>query len=214
VAFFSSSLLKLPDGGWVTMLIAGAAVAVMATWRKGRRVLSRRLTESVVPLDDFLRDMQRKQPYRVPGTAVFMTLSPVGVPVTLLHYFKHNQVLHERVFLLSIRTGAVPFVKTADRLRVEDFGQGFHRLVAVYGFMETPDVPEIMRLAAESGLENVPEKTTYFLGRETLLTTGKSELSGWRKRLFSIMSRNAPPATTYFKIPPNRVMELGVLIEI
>ncbi|MFP5212746.1 MAG: KUP/HAK/KT family potassium transporter, partial [Acidobacteriota bacterium] len=162
----------------------------------------------------FLEDVKRKNPTRVPGTAVFMTVSPFGTPLPLLHHLKHNHVLHEKVVLLSIQSADVPTVSEEDRVKLEDLGQEFYRVVATYGFMQSPNVPETMRLAAVLGLETEPFTTTYFLGRETLVTTGDSKMMRWRKNLFAFMSRNSQAATTYFSIPLDRVVELGVQVEL
>ena len=151
---------------------------------------------------------------RVRGTAVFMTLSPEGVPPTLLHHVKHNHMLHEHVVLLTLQSADVPVVANEDRMRIERLSQGFYRLAAWYGYMETPSVPKLMKLAAGFGLPLEPTRTTFYLGRETLLTTGKSTMAHWRKSLFAFMSRNAANPAVYFGIPPNRVVELGAQVQL
>jgi len=143
-----------------------------------------------------------------------MTISPVGMPPVLLHHYKHNRVFHEQVVLLSIVAVGVPTVPPEERLQLEPMGHGFYRLIAHYGFMETPNVHVIMRGAEGLGLKIIPEMTSYYLGRETLLTTGKSKMRHWRKTLFALMSRNTPTPTTYFGLPPGRVVELGVQVEL
>lgn len=214
MAFFGANLLKLVDGGWFTILIASVVTLLMATWRDGRAAISRRMVESRLPVEVFLDDVARHVPQRVYGTSVYLTVSPVGTPPALLHFYKHAHVLHERVMLLSIQSADVPTVPTEERLQLKDLGQGFYRLIASYGFMERPKVPEIMKIASGMGLEMDPATTTYFLGRETLLTTGTSEMFLWRKKLFALMSRNAQTAMSYFSIPINRVVELGVQVEV
>jgi len=215
LAYFSSNLLKILDGGWFTILIAAAAVVAMATWRDGRKALHGRFLAVSIPLEAFLADVAHKKPLRVPGTAVFMSVSPTGTPLTILHSFKHIRVLHKHVVILTITSTDTPSVDPDERLTISDLGQGFERVVARYGFMETPSVPDIMAQARAMGLRaDGPSDTTYFLGRETLLTTGRSGLASWRKRLFAVMSQNARPATTYFGIPPGRVVELGVQVEL
>ena len=151
---------------------------------------------------------------RVPGTAVFMTLSPEGTPPTLLHHIKHNHVLHEKVVLLSIISKDTPTVPADERIKLTDLGQGFYRVEAFYGFMQKPNVPQIMKMVAQYGLVTDPMTTTFYLGRETLLTGGKSKMMRWRKAIFAFMSRNAGNPTSYFGIPANRVVELGTQIEL
>jgi len=215
LAFFGSNLLKVADGGWVTLLIAALVVMAMATWEDGRQALRRLALAGTVPLRTFLADVSAKKPIRVPGTAVFMSLSPQGTPVTLLHHYKHNKIFHQNVVILSITAADVPYVASSERLDIQDLGLGFFRIVARYGFMETPNVPEVMAQARASGIPiDPPADTTFFLGRESLLTTGKVKMAGFRKSLFALMSRNARPATAYFGLPPGRVVELGVQVEL
>jgi KUP system potassium uptake protein len=215
LSYFSANLLKILDGGWFTVLIAAMAVAAMATWRDGRKALHSRFMAVSIPLGDFLAEVAVKNPHRVPGTAVFMSVSPTGTPLTILHSFKHTKVLHRNVVILTVTSADTPYVDPQQRLTISDLGQGFHRVVARYGFMETPNVPRIMARARAAGLPaDGPSDTTFFLGRETLLTTGRSGLASWRKKLFAVMSQNARPATTYFGIPPGRVVELGVQVEL
>lgn len=215
LAYFGSNLLKVADGGWFTLLIAALIVLAMATWEDGRKALRKLSMASAVPLRVFLADVATKQPLRVPGTAVFMSLSPQGTPVTLLHHYKHNKIFHEHVVILSITAADVPTVEDDERLDIQDLGLGFIRIVARYGFMETPDVPAVMAQARNLGMPiDPPADTTFFLGRESLLTTGKASMAGYRKTLFALMSRNARPATAYFGLPPGRVVELGVQVEL
>ncbi len=214
LSFLSANLLKIVDGGWITLSIALAILAVMVTWRDGRALLARHYGHMRMPLDVFLRDMEYYKPQRTSGTAVFMSISPEGVPHTLLHHFKHNEAMHERVILLSILAAETPSVAPEQRLTIQDLGQGFHRVVARYGFMETPRVPEIVELANAQGLALDVYATSFFLGRETLLTTGDSPMAPWRKKLFAFMSRNAWNATSFFNIPPGRVVELGNQVEL
>ncbi len=215
LAFFGANLLKVADGGWFTLLIAALVVLAMATWQDGRKALRDLSMAATVPLRTFLQEIATRNPIRVPGTAVFMSLSPQGTPVTLLHHYKHNKVFHDSVVILTITAADTPTVPENDRLDIQDLGSGFFRIVARYGFMETPDVPDIMARARETGIPiDPPADTTFFLGRESLLTTGKSRLAGFRKSLFALMSRNARPATAYFGLPPGRVVELGVQVEL
>ena len=230
LAFFGANLLKIPDGGWVPLTIAAIVYIVMSTWKKGRVRLSEIVRETTLPLESFLKDIGRSRPPRVPGTAIFMTSLPEGAPPVLLHHLKHNKVLHEKVVLLSITTEEIPQVPAGERLTCTDLGEGFYQVKAHVGFMETPDVPQMLRDAAAEGQQALALKlmdTTFYLGRETLIATrsrghgaadGPSEharerLATWRKRLFIVMTRNAQSATAFFGLPPNRVVELGAQIQ-
>jgi KUP system potassium uptake protein len=214
VAFFSSNLLKVAHGGWVPLLVAAIVYTLMTTWKRGRTILSNILRRSSLPLDLFLRDVANRKPVRVPGTAIFMTSDPEGTPVVLLHHLKHNKVLHEQVMLMSIVSGEVPEVPDEERVEVERLSENFVRVVARYGFMEKPNVPEVLEYCEESGISHLkPHEVSFFLGRERLIPIGASRMARWRKKLFAIMSRNAQGATEFFQIPPNRVVELGAQIE-
>lgn len=211
-AYFGSNLLKIADGGWLTLAVAAGIMTAMVTWRDGRQALARRIPR--FPVDFFIRDVAHKEPFRVKGVAVFMTISPTGTPPALLHHFKHNHILHEKVILLSMLSTDVPAVPDAEKLTIEKMKQGFYRVIARHGFMETPNAPDIMRMAAGSGLDINPELITYFMGRETLVTTGNSKMARWRKTFFVFMSRNAWTAPAYFGIPSGRAVEMGIQIEL
>jgi KUP system potassium uptake protein len=213
LAFFGANLIKVAQGGWVPLAIAAAVFLVMATWKRGRAYLAEQ-RKSALSIEAFLDDLARREVVRVPGSAVFLTSTTEGAPPLLLHHFKHNKVLHEQVILLTVLTESQPKVPVAERVSVEDLGQGFHRAVAHYGFMETPNVPRVLLRCQAAGLRLVAEPVTYYLARETLLTSGRSGLPRWRKRLFSFLSRNARPANAFFGLPPNRVVEMGAQIEI
>jgi KUP system potassium uptake protein len=212
-AFLGANTLKIHQGGWVPLAIALAILTLMTTWKRGRQVLAEIMQRSSMPLDLLLTDIGRKRVHRVPGTAVFLTSVTDGAPVVLLHHLKHNKVLHQQVVLLSIVSADVPEVEDAERLQVTTLEHGFFRVTASYGFMETPNVPRVLAMSERFGLRERPSETSYFLGRERLIPTGRSRMVRWRKKLFSIMSRNAISATEFFGIPPNRVVELGAQIE-
>jgi KUP system potassium uptake protein len=214
IPFFAANALKLFSGGWFPIAVALALFIVMTTWKKGRALLGANLAAKMLPIDMFLEDVDQHGPHRVPGTAVFMSSNPKGIPIVLLHHWKHNQVMHKTVVLLSVLSEPIPEVSSDARVSVSDLGRGFYQVTAHYGFMETPNVPSIMRRAAREGVPYAPERTSYFLGRETLLATGESKMLRWRKTLFSFISRNSRSATQYFGIPPDRVVELGMQISL
>ncbi len=215
LAFFSANVHKIADGGWFPVSVGVAMFALMTTWRRGRELLAQAFRDQSLPLDLFMADLTTTKPLRVVGTAVFMTSNPDGAPPVMLHYFKHSKTLHEQVILLSITTRHVPELGRVDHVeQIEELGHGFYRVRAQYGFMETPNVIELMDICAEKGLETRKTDTSYFLGRETLILTHKKGMAKWRKMLFAAMSRNARPANAFFQIPPNRVVELGAQIEL
>jgi KUP system potassium uptake protein len=214
LAFFGANSLKIPHGGWFPLVIAGAVYTLMATWWQGRRILAQRLQSEVLPLEHFLEEVKAHQPLRVPGTAVFMYAHPTGTPPALRLNFKHNKVLHERVVVLTVVTEEIARVPARQRLALTPLGEAFYRVVAHYGFMESPDIPAILDQVKRHGLQLEPEDITYFLGRETLLATKKPGMAVWRERLFALMVRNAQSAMTFFRIPPDRVVELGSQVEL
>lgn len=214
VAYISGNLFKIVDGGWFPLFVAAIIAVAMTTWKKGREELYRKLVGARFPIESFLSELPKSGLPRVPGTAVFMTLSPVGTPPTLLHNVKHNHILHEKVVFLSIISTDTPTVPPAEQIKLNDLGQGFYRVEAFYGFMQKPNVPQVMKMVAKYGLVTEPMTTTFYLGRETLLTGGKSKMMRWRKAIFAFMSRNAGNTTVYFGIPANRVVELGTQIEL
>lgn len=212
-AFFGANLLKIRDGGWVPLTLAFFIFILMTTWNRGREIVQDLLRRGMLPIDLLLADLANRKTARVPGLAVFMTREPEGAPVVLLHHLKHNKVLHEQVVLLSITSEEVPEIPDAERITIQRLSQGFYRITARYGFMETTNVPGILARAREAGIDSKPLETTYYLGREQLIPTGTTPLWSWRKKLFVFMSRNSRSATAFYGIPPNRVVELGAQIE-
>jgi KUP system potassium uptake protein len=213
LSFFGSNALKIVHGGWVPLAIAISVFTLMTTWNSGRRIVQSLLARGSLPIDLFMADVTKRKPFRAPGTAVFMTSNPEGAPLVLLHHLRHNKTLLENVILLSILATNVPTVPDTERITVTDLGEGFWRVVAKYGFMEKADVPEVLARCRGLGVVADRRDTTYFLGRERLLPTGRARLARWRKKLYIFMSRNSRTATEYFAIPPNRVVELGAQIE-
>jgi KUP system potassium uptake protein len=213
LAFFGSNAAKVLDGGWFPLAVGLCVFGVMTTWWRGRLELSQVMDAGVIPDPLFLADLAEAPPPRVRGTAVFMSSTPGGIPNVLIHHLKHNQVLHAHVVLFSIKTHPVPAMDLERNLEVRELGQGFFRVVAHVGFMQSTDVPRLLALGARHGIVAEPMTTTYYLGRQTLLTSGRSGIARWRKVLFGFLSRNARPPTTFFGLPPNRVVELGLQIE-
>ena len=214
LAFLGANALKIAKGGWVPLVIAVALAVLMTTWKTGRAMLGGIMRQASLPLELLLEEIGHRPPPRVPGTAVFMTSSSEGAPVVLMHHLKHNKALHQQVVLLSVLAAEEPDVEDDARVVVEPLQHGFWRVTATYGFMETPNVPRVMALCAKHGLRTRPLETSYYLGRERLLPTGKAKMARWRKKVFVFLSRNALPATQYYGLPPNRVVELGAQIEL
>jgi KUP system potassium uptake protein len=212
-AFFAANFIKIHQGGWVPLTIAFFIFVLMTTWNRGRDIVQDLLRRGMLPIDLLLADLANRKTVRVPGMAVFMTREPEGAPVVLLHHLKHNKVLHEQVVLLSILSEEVPEIPDTDRITIKKLPQGFYRITARYGFMESTNVPAILARAKEAGIDNKPLDTTFYLGREQLIPTGPTPLWNWRKKLFVFMSRNSRSATAFYGIPPNRVVELGAQIE-
>ena len=215
LAFFSANMLKLAHGGWFPLLVSAFILFLMLTWRKGRRVLRGRLGEMCLPLDEFLSDLKNQRIQRVPGTGVYMSGNRQGTPLALLHNLKHNKVLHEQVVVLTVQTEEVPYLTNSkDRVATQELEGGFWRVQVHFGFMEKPDVPAALESVKEAGLRFAPMRTTYFIGRETILATRKLGLSSWRGSIFAWMTRNAGDVTSYFCLPPNGVVELGARVEV
>lgn len=213
--FFAANTLKVLDGGWLPLLVGMAVYTLMTTWYRGRELLIGHISRDIEPLGTFLKRLAKAPPVRVPGTAVFLTAPLPGAPPILGHHLKYNQVLHERVILLTVLTEDVPRVSATSRLEVDELGQGFCQILVHYGYMQTPNVPLALRLAGELGLHVDLDTTTYYLGRSTLLPTERvAGMQIWREWLFVVMVRNAGNLSDYYHLPPERVVELGLRIEI
>jgi KUP system potassium uptake protein len=213
VSFFAANIIKVLDGGWFPLAVGAVIYTLMTTWRKGRQILNERLAEQSLSIDDFLRDLGRGSLPRVPGTAVFMTRDDHGTPTPLLHNIKHNKVVHKNVVLLTVDIEEKSHLGGEERYDWQELGQGVYRLRVRYGFMEDPDIPQLLE-----SLQNVPVvfstmTTSYFLGRETLIATRRPGMAIWREKLFAWMLRNASSAATFFGLPANQVIELGAQIE-
>ena len=216
LSFFSSTLLKVVDGGWFPLVIGGVVFMIMRTWRHGREIMFERLRTQSVPLKGFLESLFRDPPMRVPGTAVFLTATPDSTPHALLHNLSHNKVLHERVVFLTVEMADVPWVAFQKRVAVTKLGHGCWSMKVRYGFMNEPDVGQALEIAGTLGLEFDMMTTSFFLSRETVVpvATLPSAMAHWRERLFAAMARNAGNAADYFNLPTNRVIELGTKVEI
>ncbi|HWQ90836.1 MAG TPA: potassium transporter Kup [Clostridia bacterium] len=214
LAYCGANLLKIAHGGWVPLVLATALFAVMTTWRKGRELLRKRLQNTIVPLESLLHDLRQTKHASAAGTAVFMAGDPRGAPLALLHNLKHNAVVHERNVILTIQTSEKPHIAPEKRVEVQDLGPGFYRVIGHFGFMEQPNVPVLLDACAQHGLKFQLHRTTFFLSSETILSRRKTGLSRWRAILFAVLARNAQRATAFFSLPPNRVVELGMQVEL
>jgi KUP system potassium uptake protein len=217
LAFLSANVVKIEHGGWFPLVAAAVVFTLLSTWKRGRALLADQMRGAGLPLELFLQEIARSKPHRVPGTAVFLTGNVGTAPPVMLHHLKHNKVLHERVMLVSLLTEDIPTVPEGERVTYKDVGGGFHQVMARYGFMETPDVPALLEALSKKGVvpfRLAPMQTTYYLGRETLLPNGPAPMARWRKRIFIIMARNAQTASSFFGLPPNRVVELGAQIQL
>jgi KUP system potassium uptake protein len=205
LAFLGANLVKIAHGGWLPLVIAALAYVMMTSWKRGRELLGAHVRDNLVPLADFWELLRVERPARVPGTAVFMTSNSDGTPPAMLFNFVHNHVVHEHIVLLTVITMPNARVDPEQRLTIEPVYEGVVRLIGRYGFMETPDVPQLLKVANLDGV--VAEHTTYFLGREAVVT--ERRWTHIRLALFSMLSRNAASATDFFNIPPDRMMEIG-----
>ena len=216
-AFFSANVIKVLDGGWFPLTLGVSVFMLLSTWKLGRKLLYEKLKQDSIPIKDFIASLAAGGPLRVDGTGIFMTADPESVPRALLHNLYHNKVLHERVVLLNVTTEDVPHVPENERVRVEGLTAGFHRAYVRYGFKDDPDLPRALELCAAQGLDFEMMETSFFLGRETVVSmpiSRRSRMAKWRQILFTWMFRNADTATAFFKIPPNRVVELGAQVEL
>jgi KUP system potassium uptake protein len=213
LAFFGANLLKVLHGGWLPLVIGTSIFTLMTTWKTGRRIIADRLKARAFPLEQFVAALTEKPPIRVPGTAVFMTAQPRGTPPALSHNLRYNKILHQQVVVLCVSTLQIPHVAAADQLTLEKLDHGVSRVSIRYGFMQDPDVPGALRRAVSKGMKINPDDMTYFLGRETIIVTERPGMAMWREKLFVLMARNAVRATAYFRLPLERVIELGVQVE-
>ncbi|HEX8210301.1 MAG TPA: potassium transporter Kup [Longimicrobium sp.] len=214
LGFWGANIIKVPHGGWFPLVVGAVVFTLLTTWKKGRRILAERLQERTLPRALFLREVEASPPARIPGTAVFMYSDPNGTPPALLHSLKHYKVLHQTLVFLSVETGEAPYLDAEERARVTRLGDGIFQVVLRYGFMDDVDIPAALHDLHHPDLPMRPMETSYFLGRETLIASKRRGMARWRERLFALMARNAGSAGSYFRLPPNRVVELGAQIEL
>ncbi len=213
--FFGSNLLKIAQGGWFPLAVAALVFIIMTTWQKGHAILEKRVTGNVTPLDDYLDELEQAPPARVPGTAIFLTGHSEGTPTTLQRHVSHNHALQEQVVLVTVAIEDTPRVPTTQRLEATRLEQGFTRVIVHFGFMERPDVPRALRLARRFDLDIDPDDATYYVGRQTLVTGDKPRsMAAWRVRLYSFLSRNSAEPIAFYQLPPERVFETGIRVEL
>lgn len=212
--FFSANLMKIVNGGWLPLLLAGVVMVIFTTWRRGRTIINEELQAAALPLDGFVENIEEFPPQEVAGTAIYMVSDPYSVPKALLHNLKHNKILHERNVLLTVKTLDVPFVAEEERLSIEPLSPHFMRMMAHYGFQESPDVEHILHLANQQGFEFELMNTSFFLSHDNLMIGRRGKISRLRAHLFAWLSKNGARATDYYRIPDNRVVELGSQVSI
>jgi len=214
LSFFASNIVKFFEGGWFPILVAGCVLIIMFTWREGRNTLSQAMMKKAAPLEAFIRKLKEEKPYRVEGTAMVMTANRDVAPPVLLHHLRHNKVMHKQVILLTVQVRHTPFVTPEHRLEVTPLEEGLVRVIAHYGYIQRPNVSEIIRLLQKFNVEVDKSQMSFYLGRETLLPSGPSRMAIWRKELFAFLSKNSQTATSSFRIPPDQVVEIGLQLEI
>jgi KUP system potassium uptake protein len=213
LSFFGANIVKVMEGGWFPLLVGIAVFTLMTTWRRGRMILTNRMSESAITEEDFLRDLASGRIPRVAGTAIFMTRAAKGIPTALLHNLKHNKVVHKCVVLLTVDIEETPTLSEDERYEWHDLGNGVYRLQARFGFMEEPDLPTLLARLGPKPVPFAPMATSYFLGRETLIPTKRPGMALWREHLFAWMNRNSASASTFFSLPANQIIELGAQVE-
>ena len=214
LGLFGANLIMFPSGGWFPLLVGVIIFTLMSTWQRGREILAERLRAGLLPLESYIHDLVENPPLRVPGIAVFLTRNVDSVPAAMRHHVDHNKVLHERVVVLAFVIEEVPAVDAYDRVQIEGLGEEFYRVVAHYGFMESPNVPEVLSLCKDQGFDLDIAQATFFLGRETIIAADRPGMARWRDGLFALMARNAERPGDFFKLPRGRVVEIGLQVEI
>jgi KUP system potassium uptake protein len=214
IAFFAANLVKVIEGGWVPLLIAATSMTVMWTFVRGNRLLAQKMRRDSIPLEELIRMLEKSKPTRVPGTAIFLTNQPEAAPSALMHNLKHNKILHENVWIMSVRTESMPRVPIANRYELEKISDDVTRITLHYGYMESPRVPAALALLRKCGLKFDIMTTSFFLGRRTIKTSPHSGMPHWQDKLFVSLMRQATNATDFFAIPSDRVVELGAQVTV
>ena len=214
LGFFGANILKIPQGGWFPLVLAAVVFVIMTTWKRGRELLAQRMQRSILDAPTFIKSITDNPPTRVPGTAVFMSGHPKVTPPALLANLRHNHILHEKVVFVAVTTEEIPRVHPVQRETITALGEEFYQIVLHFGFMDIPDVPTALENLVHDEFSFDPAYTTYFFGRETLIVTERAGMAIWREKLFTLMSRNARSATAFFGIPTERIIELGVQVEL
>ncbi len=214
VSFFAANIVKIAKGGWFPIAVAVAVFTLMTTWRTGRRLLNRQLRRRLFSVPDFIAEVEAKRPVRVSGTAIYLSMIPEVIPPALLNNYRHNQIVHEQVLLVTILTEEVPRVREENRIDVETFSSGFSRILLHFGFMEDPELLGPLRKAVGKGVALEEKTTTFFLGKETILPSEVAGMAGWRERLFSVLSNNSRSATAFFRLPVDQVVEIRGQVKI
>jgi KUP system potassium uptake protein len=214
IGFFGSNVFKILSGGWFPIIVGGSAFFVMTTWFKGRQLVAARMSGGLLPLEHYIKGLRDSGVSRVTGTAVFLSSNVNGVPAAMSHYIAHSKSIHEQVILMGVKIEEVPYVEEYDRFQLEGLGEGFYRIIAHVGFMESPNVPEVLRMAAENNAELDLRDVSYFVGRESIFATTRPGMAIWREEFFAFMSRNAERPIGFLKLPRDRVVEVGIQVEI
>jgi KUP system potassium uptake protein len=214
VTFFTANMLKILEGGWIPLALGAVIMVIMYTWRRGTRLLVQKTRKQEIPLSSLVRSLEKKPPYRVPGTAVFFTSDPEFAPTALLHSLKHYKVLHEKNVILTVESAHTPRVDPAERVRIEPVGETFSRVVLRFGFMESPNVPRALAIARKLGWQFDIMSTSFFLSRRSLKPAAKSDMPNWQDRLYIALTQVANDATSYFQLPTGRVVEVGTQVTI
>ena len=214
MVFISSNLLKIPQGAWLPLVLGAALVVIMWTWTRGAQILTEKTRRDSVPLLELSEILKARAPHRAPGTAIFLTSDPDMAPVALMHNLKHNKVLHEKNIILTVHTAETPRVKEENRVQIEPINDDFKKVTINYGFMESPNLPKALGLCRKLGLKFDIMATSFFLGRRSVVASAQSGMPLWQDKLFIFLMRNAANPTDFFKIPPNRVVEMGAQVTV
>jgi len=214
LSFFGASMTKLLHGAWFPLLIGLAVFTLMLTWHEGRILLLQQLKDRTLTIEEFLQSISLQKPQRVDGQAIYLTANPDVIPMAMLHNLRHNKVLHSKVALFHFSVERVPRIRGSKKVEVTMLSDGFYKVIARYGFLEYPNIRQVIALANHQGLNFKPEAISFFLSREKIVTGIKSEMVLWRKKLFALMARNALSATAYYNLPAGQVIEIGLLVQI